>query len=47
MAMNPLFTGDGVGYDPTIPDTTGSEYIVRGEVGLEKLGPAKGFDLWP
>jgi len=47
MACNPWFTGEGVGYDPSVNDKTGTEFYVRGDVDLELLGPASGIDLWP
>ena len=46
MAMNRWFTGEGYGYDPTVQIKTGTEYIVRGDVDLQILGPADGIDLF-
>ena len=46
MGCNPWFTGKGVGYDPSEGDETGSEYFVRGDVDLNKLGPASFTDIF-
>ena len=37
MAFNPWFTGLGLGYNLETGKTTGSEWLVRGEVALEDL----------
>ena len=47
MGCNPWFTGKGFGYDPNLPGETGTEFYVRGDVDLERLGPASGTDIWP
>merc|ERR1719322_988126 len=47
MGCNPWFTGKGVGYDPNKPGETGTEFYVRGDVDLDRLGPASGTDIWP
>ena len=40
MAFFPLFTGRGVGYDPDEENLTGEEFIVRGDVHINRLEAA-------
>ena len=37
MAFYPWFTGRGVGYDPDEEKLTGEEFLVRGDVHINRL----------
>ena len=40
MAFYPWFTGRGVGYDPDEEKLTGEEFLVRGDVSIDRLQSA-------
>ena len=46
MAFYPWFTGRGVGYDPDEEVLTGKEFIVRGDVHINRLESAF-VDIYP
>jgi len=46
LSFNGLFTGLGQGYNIVANEITGSEYIVRGDIDLEKLGANEPYPLY-
>ena len=45
MGCSNWFTGEGVGYDPSLDKTTGTELYVLGEVALSDIA-ASTKDIW-
>lgn len=46
MSFNPLFTGLGLGWNHATQNTTGTEWLVRGDIALTSIGASAPLPLW-